>query len=222
MSLPDREDLIDALARDLKPVRTRTRHCWSGWLWWLSSWIYVVCVAVSIGPIRANALDSLQLSPLYALESIAGLLVTGLFCSLAFRESIPGITNKKTFWIAAVAVIVWLGFYFFGFFVSPALEPSMTGKRAHCVLEAFLYSGPPVLAGYYWLYRYYPLRSVRTGIYLGISAGSIPALIMQFVCMYIPAHILSHHIAPILVVAFAGGLLGYFFHPRRLNLASFG
>jgi hypothetical protein len=35
-----------------------------------------------------------------------------------------------------------------------------------------------------------------------ISAAAVPALLMQFACMYDPAHILSHHILPIpLVVA---------------------
>jgi hypothetical protein len=42
----------------------------------------------------------------------------------------------------------------------------------------------------------------------GAAAAAVPGLFMQLACMYDPAHILTHHLAPIGVVAALGGLLG--------------
>ena len=47
----------------------------------------------------------------------------------------------------AILMGLWLGSYVFGL-VSPALEPSMLGKRHYCVWETFAYGLPPMLLGF--------------------------------------------------------------------------
>ena len=90
----------------------------------------------------------------------------------------------------------------------------MFGKRAHCVLEAYLYSTPPLIAGYLLIYKRFSLNAVRAGVFLGISAGMLPALFMQISCMYDPRHILTHHLGPILIVII-GAILGMLFNKQK-------
>lgn len=216
MTENSRQNLILQLTNNLEPVGPRGRVGLPAFLWLLSSWIYVLVVAISLGPFREAPLRALTENPHFALESAAGFAVTVLFGIMAFRESIPGLGNRWILPFAVAAAILWLGDHSAGLYW-PALEPSMDGKRAHCVLEAFLYSGPPLLIGYLGLARRFPLRSVRAGVYLGISAGAIPALLMQFACMYSPAHILTHHLGPILVAITAGAIAGLILRRARFS-----
>ncbi len=98
---------------------------------------------------------------------------------------------------------------------SPALELSMAGKRAHCYLEALLYGSPGLVFGMILMRRLYPLHGAWSGALIGLSAGVMPALIMQFACMYVPLHIIVFHILPGMALAVVGGIAGFFLlHPR--------
>ena len=55
---------------------------------------------------------------------------------------------------------------------------------------------------------------MRAGLCLGVAAGSVPALVMQWACMYEPAHALMHHLGPAALVALAGAVLGPRLLPR--------
>ena len=210
----DTQALIQSLTTELRPVHRRTAIGFPVTLWLILTWFYVIVITLYIGPLRAGALQALIHSPYFALETLTGFVAGGLFAVLAFLESIPGARKKWLFSVALSTIILWIGSYLLGL-VAPALEPSMVGKRPHCVLEAYFYSGPPLISGYYLLFCRYPINSVRTGVFLGISAGAIPALLMQLSCMYMPAHILTHHIGPILPVAILGGALGYLFRKDK-------
>lgn len=205
-----RIDLIKDLTTDLPPVRPRNSTFLPASLWFVVSWIYVIAMSLYLGPLREGALQSLIKSPQFAFESYIGLVAGGLFCLIAFQESIPGIRKRWMHWLSYATALSWIGCYIAGLSF-PAIEPSMIGKRAHCVLEAYLYSGPPLIVGYILIYRRFPLDSIRAGMFLGISAGMLPALFMQIVCMYEPQHILTHHIAPISVIVVSGALLGVVF-----------
>ena len=214
MKHKDTQTLIQSLTADLKPMRPRTAIWTPALIWLIFSWLYVIAITLHIGPLREGALQALTHSPHFALETFAGLIAGGLFAVLAFAESIPGAQKKWLFWLALSAAVLWVGSYVIGL-VAPALEPSRIGKRPHCVLEAYLYSGPPLILGYTLLFRRYPINSIRTGFFMGLSAGAIPALLMQISCMYMPAHILTHHIGPILPIAVLGGVLGYWFRKDK-------
>ena len=49
---------------------------------------------------------------------------------------------------------------------------------------------------------------------MGAAAGAVPALAMQLGCMYEPWHGLSLHLAPALVTAALGALVGWRILPR--------
>lgn len=213
MDKPDTYGLIRSLTHDLPSVQTQTNLIFPLISWFIVSWLYVVSVALQLGPLRNGSIQALIDSLHFAIESGLGVLVGGVFAYLALRESIPGLRNHWLQKLIFVAAVVWVGNYIVALFW-PALNPSMLGKRAHCVLEAYLYSVPPLLIGHLLIAHRYALRSVRAGIYMGISAGAIPALLMQFACMYMPAHTLTHHIGPVVPVALIGAVLGWLSNKR--------
>jgi hypothetical protein len=98
--------------------------------------------------------------------------------------------------VGLVLVVIWISSYVIGL-EYPTLQASMQGKRADCFQEVLLYSLLPATAGIWLCRRYYPLAPVRTAALMTLAASMIPALFMQFACMYDAAHILSHHILPI-------------------------
>lgn len=214
MTTPKRIDLINALSKDLQPITPRNSVVLPALLWFVVSWIYVVTLSLYLGPLRPGALESLIQSPQFAIESLVGLISGALFCLIAFQEAIPGRRHPWLVWLAFLSALLWISCYIAGLSF-PAIEPSWDGKRAHCVLEAYLYSGPPLIIGYRLIYQRYPLNSLQAGIFLAISAGMLPALFMQIACMYDPLHILTHHIAPISIIIVSGALLGIIFKKQK-------
>ena len=69
-------------------------------------------------------------------------------------------------------------------------------------------AAPILVVGLLLLRRLAPLGRWNTGVVAGAAAGSIPALLMQLACIYIPSHILFFHIAPAVVLTLLGSLLG--------------
>ena len=61
-----------------------------------------------------------------------------------------------------------------------------------------------IVAGLFLIRRLYPLSPIRTAMSVGLVAGMLPALYMQLACMYEPAHILTFHILPGLLMVGAG------------------
>ena len=53
---------------------------------------------------------------------------------------------------------------------------------------------------------------------LGLASSAVPALLMQFACMYEPAHIFKYHLLPGLSVGAIGAIAGWFW--LRPNYAS--
>lgn len=210
-----RIDLINELSTNLSPTHLRSGVVIIPLLWFSLSWLYVISLGLNLGPLRANALDALIISPQFAIESLVALFSGALFCVIAFQESIPGLRRPWLVYLTYFSALLWVSCYLFGL-AFPALEPSLVGKRAHCVLEAFLYSTPPLIAAYFLIYRRFPLHSIRAGIFIGISAGMLPALFMQFTCLYDPLHMLTHHIGPISVPVMTGAFLGLVFRKNKL------
>ena len=214
MTRKDRSQLIQKLTSDLTPVVTRGNILIPAMGWFACSWVYIVVLSIYLGPLREGAVEALIHSPQFAFETYTGFISSALFCVIAFQESIPGIQKRWLIGLSFITLFLWIGCYIAGLSI-PAIEPSMLGKRVHCVLEAYVYSGPPLLVGYVLIYRRYSLDSIRAGMFLGISAGMLPAVFMQIACMYKPHHILTHHIAPILVIVIAGAILGLSFNRQK-------
>ncbi|WP_428355020.1 NrsF family protein [Methyloprofundus sp.] len=216
MTHQNRLDLIKELSTNVPSVRPRGSVLLPAILWFSLNWIYVISLSIYLGPLRPNAIESLLISPQFAFESSIGFISGALFCLIAFQESIPGIRRQWLIYLTYFSALFWISCYVFGLWF-PALEPSLIGKRAHCVLEAYLYSIPPLSVAYLIIYRRFPLNSLQAGVFMGIGAGMLPALFMQFSCMYDPQHMLTHHIGPITITVIAGALLGVVFK-KQSNL----
>jgi len=201
------EELIAKLTSELTPVRAAPPPLRVAGLWWLGSWLFVIIVTLFTGPLRPGAFVQLVTHAQFAAESLVGLLAAALIAAWAFEDSIPGTRRHGLLNVGLVAAALWLLAYVVGL-EYPALEPSMAGKRAGCVLQTLLLAGPPMAVGI-WLTRrnYLPLAPLRNAALIGLAGAMLPALFMQFACMYDPAHILRFHILPIPGVV-AAGVLG--------------
>ncbi len=206
--------LISELSSDLAPVTAPRNINRLAAAWFLLGALFVVVATLLAGPIRPGALAQLGNHPRFLLETLLGVAAI-LWVSLsAFRASVPGALTRG-FMLTGVALVgIWLAQYVIGF-ISPALEPSMLGKRGHCALETVLYALPMTLAGLFIVHRRYPLRPAQAGIFVGLAAGMLPALFMQIACMYEPTHIIGYHILPGLLVAVVGALIAAFWSRRR-------
>lgn len=202
------EQLIRELSEQLTPSPPRWPVLRVALLWLAVTIAYVTVTMVLIGPFRAGALTQLFDHPRFALENAAGFLAIVFWALSAFSASVPGATAHRYLRVGFVLLLLWLANFFWGY-LSPALEPSMFGKRPNCALEAYLYSVPPTIAAIWLQLRRYPLAPVRCAMYAATAAGMIPAVMMQLACMYAPTHILQHHVLPIAVVALITGGIVY-------------
>jgi len=209
-------NLISDLSRDLAPVSSPTKINRLAMAWFLLSACYVILVTDLIDPIRLGALTQLVTEPRFLLETMLGVAATLWISLLAFRSSVPAALNKQFAATGFVPLALWLAQYARGLF-SPALKPSTLGERPHCWLETMLYAVPVILAGLYFVRRFYPLRPVRTAMSIGLVAGMLPALYMQIACMYNPVHILAFHILPGLLMVGVGAGIAAIWRPQRVG-----
>ncbi|MFK8050770.1 MAG: NrsF family protein [Halioglobus sp.] len=191
---------IDALSSDLAPTGPPRNISRVALVWLVLSAAYVLVVGYLLGPIRPDALTQFLNEPRFALESLLGALAIAMAALCAFRAAIPGAHSKRLLVITSVLMILWIVHYAVGI-ISPTLAPSMLGKREHCSWETWFYATPPALAAMILVRGLYPLQPARTAAGIGLAAGMIPALYMQFACMYEAKHILEFHILPGIVVA---------------------
>jgi hypothetical protein len=196
-----REALIRHLVHDLKPVTPPPPPVLVATAWWLSAWVFVIGVALWLAPARPGFEAQLLSTPRFLAESLLGLGASWLVARAALRSGLPGAGRGRVPMGALLLTALWMLAYVVGL-ESPALEPSMAGKRPECFLEALLYTLPTGLTGRWLCHRYLVLEPIRSTGLVALGAAIIPGLFMQMACMYSPEHILTHHILPIpLVVA---------------------
>ncbi len=206
--------VIDGLVRDLEPVRTvGSGRPWL-LLWLMLAWMVVLGLTVATGSFRAGVAEQLTGSWRLALECGLGSALGVVSMGAALGLGIPGGLQPRPA-LAAVGILVggWLLLCVVGLFW-PALPPTMLGKRPHCSLETFLFAALPLLLALGMVRRRIFLRPGLGGLLLGVAAGSIPALVMQWACMYGAQHALVHHLGPAALVALAGAVLGVRLLPR--------
>ena len=203
-----REILIDELVAQATPVSRPGRTTGNALRWLLVAAVISTLAIISTGPLRSGALDALAASPRFLIESLLGVAAIVSLGLTAFRSAIPSATPiaRQITW-PLVLLALWVGSYAVGL-VDPTLPASMSGKRAHCWLEALVLGAPGLALGCYALRRMWPLHGVWSGALLGLAAGAMPALAMQFACMYAPLHILLFHLLPGLALGGIGALVG--------------
>ena len=204
----DQDKLIASLQADLTPVRPVAAAGGIGMVWLLVSVTYALVLGAMLGPFRPGFSADLLGAPRFAVEMLLGLGALACFLAVALLASVPGREVGRLRRAAWLLLIAWLAQFVIGF-AAPALEPSMLGKRDHCVWEAYLYSMPP-LAWLVWLqWRRFVLEPVRAVLHSALAAGLLPALLMQIACMYEPGHILAFHVLPIGILATFAAVLAW-------------
>lgn len=202
----NRDELLDSLASGLAPVSPAPDLRVLAFFWLVVSATYVVLVTHLLGPIRPNAMAQLQSEPRFMVEMLVGTCAAIGLAVIAFHSALPAALSRTLVVLVSLLGALWLGDFVFGL-MSPALEPSMLGKRDQCFIETFVYALPALLALLYWQRRLYTLQPGKAAVMAGLSAGILPALYMQIACMYQPAHILAFHVGPALAVAAVAPLL---------------
>ena len=200
------DELIHSLKNDLLPVRRPWPPGRVALFWLLASGAYALVLAALLGPFRPGFEAQLLTAPRFALEMLTGLGALVCFLVTALAESIPGAASRWIRFAGWALFAGWLGQFVIGF-VSPALEPSMLGKRDLCVWEAYLYSVPPLLVLVRLQWRRFVLEPRSAVLHASLAAGILPALVMQIACMYEPVHALSFHVLPIALLAIAAVLV---------------
>lgn len=205
-----RSELIQDLTSELTPAPRLRDSRQLALVWWVGAWIFVVVATLAMEPMRPGFAGQLLASPRFAGETVFGILAGAFAIGAAFALGIPGFGSPRRWITVSLALLVlWTSAYFYGL-VDPALEPSTLGARRMCFVEVWLYGLPILIVGLLLLRRLAPLGRFGAGFVVGAAAGAIPALLMQLACMYIPAHILTYHIAPGFALAFIGGVAGLF------------
>jgi len=207
-------NLIDDLANDLTPVEPPRGVAPSTLRWLLLGWTAVLLATIASGSFRPGVGEQLASTPRFVLECLVGWVVGASAIWAALSSGIPGngSTSKRgravvllaASWAAMVAAgLVW-----------PLFPDSMAGKRHLCHMETILFAVPPLILGLAMMRKRLTLEPRWTGFLMGLAAGSIPALIMQWACMYDPLHVLQLHLAPALLVAVVGWVIAPRFLPR--------
>lgn len=207
MHLP--EELRDAVARDLHPVRPLP-PCWRRLLYALPVVILALGIPLVIYTLRDMGTFGMLLGWLPVAVQI--LLAMALLV-FALREGIPGsrISAGTIFAVClgayALQILVNLGIY-----LSGPMSGAGTSFSAwmHCFqVESLI--GVPVLIVIAWLVgRSLPERPLLAGFLAGTGAGFAGDASWRLVCTAsAPLHVLLGHTGGILVLGLTGFLLGY-------------
>lgn len=204
------ENLIDDLVGDLKPVAAPGRIARPVVFWLAIATVYSIVSVFVSGPLREGSLRHLVELPLFAGETLLATIAIAITTIASLRLALPG-RNGPMRELSGVAILLalWVGIYVADFWY-PVHPVSTLGGRGDCFWQVPLFSLPSLAVLLYLANRQYPLWPRTTGLLAGIAAAAIPAELMQFGCMYEPAHILTHHMAPILVTAAIGWFAGPF------------
>jgi len=199
-----REELILSLVNDLKVKPKQLPILYVAFLWWVVSWCYVVVATLLMGGIREDSHEHWLHH--FQLEFLLGFAASFLVMLAAWMSIVPGLLSKRLLYASLFVFSSWLLLYVIGSY-EPVVELNMYDKREHCYFEGFLYSVPPLFFAFFLMSRRFALQQWQSGFLMGLAAGLIPALFMQFFCMYEPLHILQSYVLPVVACGFFGAFL---------------
>ena len=208
----ERKDLIDDLVNDLRPVRRPGKVGRAALLCLVMATLWSVVIVLATGPLRPGALRDLAAHPLFIAETGLAALAIAALGVAALRSAIPGEPRMALRFLWLLPVTAWVTVYIVEL-AYPAAWVSNLGGRYECSWQVVLFSLPAFALFLWGARRQFPLRPRSTGFLAAAAAAAIPGALMQFACMYVPEHILLHHLVPVAIVAVLGGLAG----PRLLR-----
>jgi hypothetical protein len=167
-------------------------------------------------PFGTRALELLRESTLGMLQIVVGLLLVATAALAGFRSAIP--SPEPGLRAATPALLIglsWLALFAYGAAGDATVIGSPGIKRAACWLDVLLFGLPGIVLGFAFVRRLWPLRGAWSGGLLGLAAGSITALLMQFGCEPESAHALRYHVLPGAALAILGAVGGAWFLRHR-------
>lgn len=219
---PSRQDFINDLVGDLRPVRRPGRVGYALAAWLAIAIVYSVGIVVATGPLRPGALHDLVAYPAFAVETLLAVAAIFALPLAALLSSIPAAHRPVRLVFATLIPLgLWVGVYVVGLRF-PAHPVSELGNRSYCIWQAVLFSLPSFALILWIARRQFPLWPRTTAFLAGTAAAAIPAELMQFACMYVPGHILTHHLTPMLITAALGALVGPFVLRARRTVPRHG
>jgi hypothetical protein len=203
-----RQNLIQDLVADLKPVERPGRTGLTLIVWLALAIAYSMIIVFATGPLREGAFQNLVREPAFAIETLLAIAAIVLLAHATLRTAIPGAAGRaKQLAAALIVTAAWFLVYVVGL-VYPAHPVSTLGARDYCIWQVVLFSVPSFALMLWFARRLLPLWPRTTSLLAGAAAAAIPGSLMQFGCMYVPEHILTHHIGPIFIVAAIGAVIG--------------
>ena len=202
------DDLIDALAKQLEPVKPLRPHWQRALLWSLLSHIFVIVLALAVAPFRNGFVTQLLTQPQFLIEFLIGISVGPAATLTAFYLAVPseGGLKRSRIIIALTPILLQVLFMLISFY-QPALRPSDEGHRHYCYLESGAYGIVPFVVMWFQIKKGYPWHRGWLGIYLSLAAFMPAANIMYVACMYDPWHNLLYHFFPAMGVTLISALI---------------
>lgn len=198
------EQLINELVADLTPVKPLKPLVVSILVWLLLSAVITIAIAGGLGDYRNGSMELLFASGAFLYESIMGMISITILAYYALTSAFPDrqIHSKFGHIVLMAFPLFWFASYGYGI-VEPTTHYSEEGKRVYCYLETMVMAILPLFLGLAWAKKAWPVKSWKTGLLFGLSAGLMAAMVMQFACMYDAKHALLFHVLPGL---FMGGV----------------
>ena len=198
--MESKEQFLGQLVDDLQAFKPSWPSPRKALLWSAMSLLLVSIVCFALNPFREGVVYQFMDSPRFALEVIFGLLLVFFTVWNVFALGVPGSDTKRAT-LVSISFVALFGLLFAYSFIEPATSASMSGKRDHCFFEGLGY-GTLLAASLIFLSRNQAVFSpVKVGIFSGVASVGVTMVVMHFACMYVPLHILSHHISPLIAVA---------------------
>ncbi|MGE0385835.1 MAG: NrsF family protein [Gammaproteobacteria bacterium] len=211
----DRRQFIATLASSAGVARSPGRIGVRAVLWLTAAAAFAIAATRWAAPFRPGFLADFSQTPLAQFEFATGVAAVAALAVAAFRSGIPAPGSMlRRAWPALGLLALWFVAQAAALFDATAVV-SMLGKRSHCWLEVMGYGVPALLAGCVAVRRLWPLKGAWSGTLLGLAAGTIGALVMQFACMDAPVHAMAFHVLPGLALGAVGAVAGHFLIGRR-------
>ena len=202
----DTNDLIDNLAKDLKPVRPLPRAGVRAAV--LSLWAVALgfLIMKAVHEPRSDLANALHQN-VYLVQGLAMVLAGLMSAYAAFRLSVPDTRIRPPVVTAlSLSTIIWLAMIAGEFALSGGQMPE---PAESCFIGLTMAMSLPLIVAIIMVMHSAPVWRGWAGYAMVLSTGSFGALVMRVTCPSdSPSHLLVWHFLPVLGLALVGVPLG--------------
>jgi hypothetical protein len=200
------DDVIHSLVAELRPVRRLRGVGWRGIAWGAFALAGVCLGAIALG--AGPNLPRKLAHPSFVAENAALLILFAVSAWSAFQLSVPGVDRRPLARaLPAIGLVAW--FLLLVVRLAGAEAAPLDQAGWNCIRRLVWLAAAPAAVAFLMLRRAAPLRPGWAGLHAMLSAGALGVAGMQALCKHDdPAHILSWHLVPVLIVALLGLAIG--------------